>query len=47
MPIDWIAKNPRPNIPNEANQVSMNDTDYSNLMSMIIHVGILYIYCSI
>ncbi|RNA00313.1 hypothetical protein BpHYR1_028547, partial [Brachionus plicatilis] len=37
MPIDWIAKNPRPNNPNEANQVSMSDADFSNLMSLIIH----------
>lgn len=38
MPIDWIAKNPRPNIPNEANQVPMNEHDFDDLMRVLIHV---------
>ncbi|CAF0778986.1 unnamed protein product [Brachionus calyciflorus] len=37
MPIEWIAKNPRPNIPNEANQVPMGDSNFGDLMNMIIH----------
>jgi hypothetical protein len=38
MSVEWIAKNPKPNVINYANQVSMHDSEFSELIKSIIHV---------
>lgn len=37
MPFDWIPKNPRSNVTNQANQVSMSDAEFADLLQQLIH----------
>jgi hypothetical protein len=38
MSVNWIATNPKSNVKNLANQISMSDHEFENLMRTIIHV---------
>jgi len=38
MSVEWVAKNPKPNVINYANQISMRDSEFSELVKSIIHV---------
>lgn len=38
MSINWIATNPKQNVKNQANQASMPDSEFTQLMRIIIHV---------